>query len=93
MIGEPILDPEKISWKKSTREETLEHLEQVVKILHEDGNLMAYAEEKGKGNVLWPVRYALTGKEASPDPFTILEILGKEKSLKRLEKAIMVLKK
>jgi len=53
---------------------------------------MAYATKAGKGNVLWPIRYALTGAEASPDPFTILKILGKEKSLERLKTAIDILK-
>ncbi len=93
MQGEPELDLEKLPWKKSSREETLKHLEEARKIIESGGNLMEYAEREGKGNVLWPVRYALTGAEASPDPFTILEFLGIEKSLKRLEKAIMALRK
>ncbi|MDO8565025.1 MAG: glutamate--tRNA ligase family protein [bacterium] len=92
MTGEPELDVAKISWKKETPENTLKHLEEAAKIIEHGGNLMEYAEKVGKGNVLWPVRYALTGAEASPDPFTILEILGKEKSLKRIQNAIMVLK-
>lgn len=46
--------------------------------------LWPMAEEKGKGNVLWPMRYALSGREKSPDPFSISEILGKEETLKRL---------
>jgi len=46
-----------------------------------------YAEEKGKGNVLWPTRYALSGQEKSPDPFIISEMLGKEEALKRLTRA------
>lgn len=49
------------------------------------------AEEKGKGNVLWPMRFALSGKEKSPDPFTISEILGKKESLKRLQFAYELL--
>lgn len=49
------------------------------------------AEEKGKGNVLWPMRYALSGKDKSPDPFTICEILGKEESIKRLQSAYELL--
>lgn len=49
--------------------------------------LWPYAEEKGRGNVLWPVRYALSGQDKSPDPFVIAEILGKEESLKRLTSA------
>lgn len=43
-----------------------------------------YAEVKGRGNVLWPMRYALSGQDKSPDPFIIAEILGKEETLKRL---------
>ena len=43
---------------------------------------------KDKGRLLWPLRAALTGLEASPGPFEILEILGKNESLKRVETAI-----
>jgi glutamyl-tRNA synthetase len=43
---------------------------------------------KNKGYLLWPLRVALSGKEASASPFEILEILGKEKSLQRLSAAI-----
>lgn len=91
MVGEPTLEADKIVWKKSTKEEAAKHLEEVKKIIEAGGDVMAYAEKEGKGNVLWPLRYALTGAEASPDPLTLLEILGKEKSLSRIEKAIMVL--
>ncbi len=92
MIREPELDSEKLIWKKATKEETVVHLKEAKKIIAEDGDLMAYAERVGKGNVLWPVRYALTGADASPDPFIMLEFIGKEKSLERLEKAIMALR-
>jgi len=50
--------------------------------------LLSYAEEKGRGNVLWPLRYALSGKEKSPDPFLLAEALGKEETLSRIQKAI-----
>ena len=92
MVGEPVLDVEKIVWKKNSKEETALWLEEAARIIEHDEDLMAYAERVGKGNVLWPIRYALTGAEASPDPLTILEFLGKEKSLSRLRNAIMVLK-
>lgn len=49
------------------------------------------AEEKGKGNILWPMRFALSGKDKSPDPFTMSEILGKEETLKRLSFAYELL--
>lgn len=44
--------------------------------------------EKGKGNVLWPVRVALSGKQNSPDPYDIAAALGKEETVARLSKAI-----
>lgn len=40
------------------------------------------------GEVLWPLRVALTGLEKSPTPFEVAEILGKEKTLTRIELAI-----
>ena len=40
------------------------------------------------GNLAQPVRVAVTGKAESPGIFEVLEVLGKEKVLKRLEKAI-----
>ncbi|MDP3004049.1 MAG: glutamate--tRNA ligase, partial [Candidatus Azambacteria bacterium] len=46
------------------------------------------AKNKDKGRLLWPLRAALTGLNASPGPFEILEILGKKESLKRIEAAI-----
>jgi glutamyl-tRNA synthetase len=43
------------------------------------------------GNLAQPVRVAVTGKAESPGIFEVLEILGKEKTLKRLEKAIEII--
>jgi glutamyl-tRNA synthetase len=45
------------------------------------------AEKIGKGNVLWPMRFALSGQDRSPDPFVISAILGKEETLARLTSA------
>lgn len=45
------------------------------------------AEEIGKGEVLWPLRVALSGKEKSPDPFTLAYILGKQITLERIKQA------
>ena len=51
--------------------------------------LMAMAEKlPSKGELLHPVRFALSGLDKSPDPFTIAEILGKNETLSRLQKAI-----
>lgn len=48
-------------------------------------------EEKDKGEILWPLRAALSGKKASPGPFEIMEILGVEETLKRLKRAKEIL--
>ncbi|MHB1316389.1 MAG: glutamate--tRNA ligase [Minisyncoccota bacterium] len=50
-----------------------------------------YANEEGRGQVLWPTRVALSGREKSPDPFTLISILGKEESILRIKKAIEIL--
>ena len=47
--------------------------------------------EKNKGYLLWPLRVALSGKDFSPSPFEIADILGKEKTIKRIEDAIRML--
>jgi len=52
-----------------------------------------YADEVGRGDVLWPMRYALSGRDKSPDPFTLAEILGKEESISRIKEAIRILQK
>lgn len=49
--------------------------------------LWPYADAHGRGDVLWPMRYALSGRDRSPDPFQLLAILGKEIGLKRLRRA------
>lgn len=54
------------------------------------GALWDFATEKGRGEVLWPMRVALSGKQKSPDPFTLAEILGKEKTLARLNTALIL---
>jgi glutamyl/glutaminyl-tRNA synthetase len=47
-----------------------------------------YAEAKGRGDVLWPLRVALTGQDKSPDPFVSAAILGKDEALKRIDLAV-----
>ena len=53
--------------------------------------LSAYAKEHGYkvGYVMWPIRTALSGKQMTPAGATeILEVLGKEESLVRIQAAI-----
>lgn len=43
------------------------------------------------GNIAQPVRVAMTGGTESPGIFEVLEIVGKEKTIKRLERAIQAI--
>ncbi len=74
------------------------HLKKVIELIFEipegefekekiKASVFPFAEEKGRGNVLWPMRYALSGQDRSPDPFIIADILGKEETIKRLTHA------
>ena len=53
--------------------------------------LMEYIQKKGikNGTGLWPVRTAVSGKQMTPGgAFEIMDILGKEESLRRIEAGI-----
>lgn len=58
--------------------------------------LMQYIADKGikNGTGLWPVRTAVSGKQMTPGgAFEIMDILGKEESLRRIEIGISKLEK
>lgn len=88
-------DKESLKWKQEKDlVNTKEHLKMIIEKLNSiddfskesvKNTLWPLAEEKGKGNILWPMRFALSGKEKSPDPFIISEILGKQETIKRLK--------
>ncbi|MDO8471595.1 MAG: glutamate--tRNA ligase [bacterium] len=44
------------------------------------------------GELLWPVRAALTGREASPGAFEVAEVLGQTETILRLDEAVKQLK-
>ncbi|NDL67994.1 glutamate--tRNA ligase [Anaerotalea alkaliphila] len=57
--------------------------------------VMEHVQEKGmkNGQMLWPIRTALSGKASTPGgAFDLGEILGKEESIRRIRKAIDKLK-
>ncbi len=103
----PVISKEMIVWKKGVilqqgsgqaEIDAKENLYLVLNILEKfesndqtKADIMKITEAKGKGNVLWPLRVALSGKEKSPDPFTLLSILGKEKSIERIQSVINIL--
>ena len=100
----PDYDVDKLSWKENPSEITLKHLQKVSDIINNLSEstwtagiikkvIWPYAEKEGRGDVLWPLRYALSGRDRSPDPFELTEILGKEESLKRINNAISKINK
>lgn len=100
---DPSPAPEKIAWKGDGPEAAKGHLEKCLGFLESAGEeafknpdavkalIWPYADSVGRGSVLWPLRYALTGQEKSPDPFTVIYILGRDKTLERLSTAIGIL--
>ncbi len=100
----PEYPKEKLIYKNSTAEETRKNLELAVKALTEiteenfiaediKNALMLIAEMEGeeggkRGAVLHPIRLAFSGRDQSPDPFTIAEVIGKNETISRLKKAI-----
>jgi nondiscriminating glutamyl-tRNA synthetase len=46
---------------------------------------------KKNGQVLWPMRVALSGEEFSPGTFELMYILGKDESIRRLQNVINLL--
>jgi len=68
-----------------------ENLEKILMLETEKVGLVpqqAEYEVKDRGYLLWPFRVAITGKRASAGPFEIAEVLGREKTLKRIEEAL-----
>ncbi|MCR4284362.1 MAG: glutamate--tRNA ligase [Parcubacteria group bacterium] len=96
----PDYEKEMLNWKdEKDINKTKSHLEYIVKILCDikDSDfskesikdlIWGYADKEGRGNVLWPFRVALSGRQKSPDPFILSEVLGKEETVKRLKNAI-----
>ncbi|PIZ56784.1 glutamate--tRNA ligase [bacterium (Candidatus Torokbacteria) CG_4_10_14_0_2_um_filter_35_8] len=56
------------------------NIEAILKKAVEENNLT-------NGELLWPLRVALTSSDRSPGPFEVAEALGKEKSLQRIKEA------
>lgn len=95
----PEYAPALLHWKDAPHKETIEVLKRIAAQLEEmsakdftrggiEETLQSLIEEKGKGNTLWPFRAALSGQTTSPDPYDIAVILGKGKTLERVNIAI-----
>lgn len=104
-IEELKYNPNLLIWKNTKEKVILENLEilkEYLESLHDEEYKKAklekkikeliFKEKKGAGEMLWPLRVALSGCQASPGPYEIAEILGKEKVIRRLTAAIKKLK-
>lgn len=85
--------------KKSMKGDSPELLAEVKNLLNEQNNFTSQvlednvkawieAKEIGFGKVMTPLRLALVGEGKGPHLFDILEILGKEESISRIEKLL-----
>lgn len=89
---------------KTNGESSLEVLQELLPILEvqEDYSnealyqvIMDYVEKKGckNGYAMWPVRTAVSGRQMTPAGATeIMELLGREESVKRIKKGIVLLR-
>lgn len=92
-------DKNLLCWKEMADSEIKESLEKSLNILSEISQwskenlekLLLEAAGDKRGNLLWPLRAALTGEQKSPSPFEIAWVLGQEESLKRIKKALALL--
>lgn len=66
----------------------IKNLEKELFLASEKFNIKKGYHAQNRGYLLWPLRVALSGKQSSPSPFEIAGILGREKTLKRVEDAI-----
>lgn len=96
----PEYEPKLLIWKdSSTLKEVAEVLAGARGVLEKmppdhfthqklSAELPAIVGDRSRGIVLWPLRVALSGQAASPDPLEIMAVLGKDESLKRIDAAI-----
>jgi len=103
LFNPPSYDKSLLKWKEMTDEEIKKSLETSQKIISQIADndfskeklsaalLMEASKMKNKGELLWPLRVALSGLKNSPPPFDIAEIVGKEKTLARIVQAIKLL--
>ena len=91
-------DAAKLRWKTNTAEDTASALTVMKQVLEsvsdgewtreKIGELILAAAGDKRGDFLWPLRMALSGREKSPPPQDIAWVIGKEASLMRVQSAI-----
>jgi glutamyl-tRNA synthetase len=100
---EPVYDANKLIYKDTPKEKIINNLKDALnsiemteeKDFHKE-NIKIFLIEltdklENRGELLHPMRFALSGLDKSPDPYTIADILGKKETINRLNKAISIL--
>ena len=100
---EPNYQKEKLIYKNTDTLKILNNLKEALNIFEniEDNKfnkenikdlLMKLANSlESRGELLHPIRFALSGLDKSPDPFILADVLGKKETISRINKAISVL--
>ena len=102
----PEYDPEMYVHKKmkTTKESSLEELKKILPVLEGVGDwsndslyetFKTFAEKEGikNGQILWPLRTAVSGKQMTPGGATeLMEILGHDESMIRIKQGIELLR-
>ncbi|MFA5270408.1 MAG: glutamate--tRNA ligase [Patescibacteria group bacterium] len=94
-------DKNLLVFKKSSPEQTITGLNSAIRVLSKLSDkswtkkklqqvldTTAAVDSLMPGDIFWPVRVALSGLSGSPSPVELLDVLGKEESIKRLELAL-----
>jgi len=95
----PDYDAELLRWRGGPLHDSAIHLKESLDYLESvdeknftrdylEKSFMEKLTDKNRGDTLWPLRVALSGKSASPGPFEIMGAIGKKETLKRVEAAI-----
>ena len=95
----PSYSGELLRWKEmnmNSVEESLSEMKNMIdKIPARDFDLVKLEkkilpdiDKESRGEMLWPLRVALSGQKASPSPFEIMGVLGKEEALSRINIAL-----
>lgn len=96
-----VVNADDMRWKENSDQETKNNLTKAKEILSDikeeqwtleniEKLLLEVAGDK-RGDLLFPLRAALTGEKRSPSPFQVSWVLGKEESLKRVNSAIDII--
>lgn len=75
----------KLDWEHLEKGELRKKLDELSK---DEKAKYEFVKFSGRAAVYWPLRVALSGETKSPDPVDIAYILGKQKTLERVERAV-----